>query len=132
MDYTYEELKKKVQELEGLREKFLHAAADFENAKKRNARDKEDFIKFSQERILACAYQEYLQGRPGPGAIVIATFPGELDKSPLFAYEKGATMDGHRFVDDVMRRGAAGISCFRAYWNIRRTKCLTATANGLK
>jgi len=33
-------------------------------------------------------------GRPGPGAIVIATFPGELDKSPLFAYEKGATMDG--------------------------------------
>jgi hypothetical protein len=32
--------------------------------------------------------------RPGPGAIVIATFPGELDKSPLFAYEKGATMDG--------------------------------------
>ena len=48
----YEDLKKKVQELEGLREKFLHAAADFENAKKRNARDKEDFIKFSQERIL--------------------------------------------------------------------------------
>jgi len=33
-------------------------------------------------------------GHPGPGAIVIATFPGELDKSPLFAYEKGATMDG--------------------------------------
>ena len=33
-------------------------------------------------------------GRPGPGAIVVATFPGELDKSPLFAYEKGATMDG--------------------------------------
>lgn len=33
-------------------------------------------------------------GRPGPGAIVIATLPGELDKAPLFAYEKGATMDG--------------------------------------
>lgn len=33
-------------------------------------------------------------GRPGPGATVIATFPGELDKSPLFAYEKGATMEG--------------------------------------
>lgn len=48
----YEDLKKKIQELEGLREKFLHAAADFENAKKRNARDKEEFIKFSQERIL--------------------------------------------------------------------------------
>lgn len=48
----YEDLKKKVQELESLREKFLLAAADFENAKKRNAREKEDFIKFSQERIL--------------------------------------------------------------------------------
>lgn len=48
----YEDLKKRVQELEGLREKFLHAAADFENAKKRNERDKEDFIKFSQERVL--------------------------------------------------------------------------------
>lgn len=33
-------------------------------------------------------------GRPGPGATVIATFPGELEKSPLFAYERGATMDG--------------------------------------
>lgn len=48
----YESLKKKVEELEGLRQKFLLAAADYENAKKRNARDKEDFIKFSQERIL--------------------------------------------------------------------------------
>jgi len=48
----YEDLKKKVEELEGLRQKFLLAAADYENAKKRNAKDKEDFIKFSQERIL--------------------------------------------------------------------------------
>jgi molecular chaperone GrpE len=48
----YEALKKKVEELEGLRQKFLLAAADYENAKKRNAREKEDFIKFSQERIL--------------------------------------------------------------------------------
>ena len=48
----YEALKKKVEELEGLRQKFLLAAADYENAKKRNIREKEDFIKFSQERIL--------------------------------------------------------------------------------
>jgi hypothetical protein len=33
-------------------------------------------------------------GRPGPGAIVIATFPGELGLAPIFAYEKGATMEG--------------------------------------
>jgi molecular chaperone GrpE len=48
----YEDLKKKVEELEGLRQKFLLAAADYENAKKRNSKEKEDFIKFSQERIL--------------------------------------------------------------------------------
>ncbi len=48
----YEDLKQKVQELEGLREKLLRAAADFENAKKRNAREKEEFLRFSQERIL--------------------------------------------------------------------------------
>lgn len=48
----YDDLKKKIQEIEGLREKFLRAAADFENAKKRNAREREEFIKFSQERIL--------------------------------------------------------------------------------
>jgi molecular chaperone GrpE len=48
----YEDLKKKVAELEELREKFLRSAADYENAKKRNAREKEDFIKFSQERML--------------------------------------------------------------------------------
>lgn len=48
----YEDLKKKVEELEGLRQKFLLAAADYENAKKRNMKEKEDFIKFSQERIL--------------------------------------------------------------------------------
>jgi molecular chaperone GrpE len=48
----YEDLKKRVEELEGLRQKFLLAAADYENAKKRNAREKADFIKFSQERIL--------------------------------------------------------------------------------
>lgn len=48
----YENLKKRVEELEGLREKFIRAAADFENAKKRNTRDKEEFIRFSQERIL--------------------------------------------------------------------------------
>ncbi len=48
----YEALKQKVAELEGLREKLFHSAADYENAKKRNDREKEEFIKYSQERIL--------------------------------------------------------------------------------
>jgi hypothetical protein len=32
-------------------------------------------------------------GRPGPGATVIATVPGEPAHAVVFAYEKGATMD---------------------------------------
>ncbi|MEO6873575.1 MAG: hypothetical protein ABI222_02010 [Opitutaceae bacterium] len=64
-------------------------------------------------------------GRPGPGAIVIATFPGELDKSPFFAYEKGATMDGENlaparrvmiFLDNTTFPGLneAGVKLFDA------------------
>jgi len=32
-------------------------------------------------------------GKPGLGAIIIATLPGQPEKSAIFAYEKGATMD---------------------------------------
>jgi len=32
-------------------------------------------------------------GRPGPGATVIATVPGEPSHAVVFAYEKGSTMD---------------------------------------
>ena len=33
----------------------------------------------------------------------------EVRKGTLFVAIKGATVDGHRFIDDVMRRGAAGV-----------------------
>jgi UDP-N-acetylmuramoyl-L-alanyl-D-glutamate--2,6-diaminopimelate ligase len=33
----------------------------------------------------------------------------QVREGTLFAAIKGATVDGHRFIDDVMRRGAAGI-----------------------
>ena len=33
-------------------------------------------------------------GRPGPGATVIATLPGEPQKAALFGYEQGTTMEG--------------------------------------
>ena len=33
-------------------------------------------------------------GKPGLGAITIATLRGEPDKAAIFAYEKGATMNG--------------------------------------
>ena len=33
----------------------------------------------------------------------------QVREGTLFAAIKGATVDGHRFIDDVMRRGAAGV-----------------------
>lgn len=47
-----EQLRAKLAELEGMRDRFLRSAADFENAKKRLAREKEEFVKFSQESLL--------------------------------------------------------------------------------
>src|SRR5687767_2768957 len=33
----------------------------------------------------------------------------QVREGTLFVAIKGATVDGHRFIDDVMRRGAAGV-----------------------
>lgn len=48
----YEKLLAQAQELETLREKFLRNAADFDNARKRLAKEREEFVKFSQERLI--------------------------------------------------------------------------------
>lgn len=48
----YQNLMKRLEELEGLREKLMRSAADFENAKKRLARERDDFVKFSQENFI--------------------------------------------------------------------------------
>jgi molecular chaperone GrpE len=42
----------RLKELEAMREKLVHTAADFDNAKKRLAREKEDYLKFAQENLL--------------------------------------------------------------------------------
>ncbi len=48
----YEELLRRLKELEDSRDRFLRSAADFENAKKRLARERDEFVKFSQEKLL--------------------------------------------------------------------------------
>ena len=48
----WDKLQAQLVEAEGLREKLLRSAADFENAKKRLAREREEFLKFSQEGLL--------------------------------------------------------------------------------
>ena len=45
------ESEKVSQELEALRDKLLRNAADYDNARKRLQREKEEFVKFSQERL---------------------------------------------------------------------------------
>jgi molecular chaperone GrpE len=48
----YEELQARVKELEALKDKFLRSAADFDNAKKRLMRERDEFIKFGQENLI--------------------------------------------------------------------------------
>lgn len=45
----YEQLLKKIQELETLKEQMLRSAADYENAKKRIAKEREEFYKYALE-----------------------------------------------------------------------------------
>ena len=48
----HEALLSRFKELEDLRDRFMRGAADFENAKKRLARERDEFVKFSQESLL--------------------------------------------------------------------------------
>lgn len=45
-------LNARLKELEDLKDKLLRSAADFENAKKRLAREREDFVRFAQENLI--------------------------------------------------------------------------------
>ena len=48
----YDDLLARLKELEDLRDRYVRSAADFENAKKRLARERDEFVKFSQENLL--------------------------------------------------------------------------------
>jgi molecular chaperone GrpE len=48
----YEALLARVKELEGAKEQLLRSAADFDNAKKRLTREREEFLKFGQENLI--------------------------------------------------------------------------------
>jgi UDP-N-acetylmuramoyl-L-alanyl-D-glutamate--2,6-diaminopimelate ligase len=50
-----------------------------------------------------------LSGPSSGDATDVAHDSRQVREGTLFAAIKGATVDGHRFIDDVMRRGAAGI-----------------------
>ena len=48
----YEKLIQQAKELEAAREKLLRTAADYDNARKRLAKEREEFIRFSQEKMI--------------------------------------------------------------------------------
>lgn len=48
----YQELLARLKELEGLKDRLLRTAADYENSKKRLLKEREEFVKFSQESLL--------------------------------------------------------------------------------
>ena len=47
-----EQLRAKLAELEGMKERFLRSAADFDNAKRRLAKERDEYVKFGQESLL--------------------------------------------------------------------------------
>lgn len=78
-------------------------------------------------------------GKPGLGAIIIATLPGHPDKGAIFAYEKGATMDYDflapdrrvfLFLDDVAfdSLNQSGLALFNAalHWAVRSPSSQTS------
>ena len=48
----YEKFLARLQELEGMKDQLLRGAADFENAKKRLIKERDEFVKFSQESLI--------------------------------------------------------------------------------
>lgn len=48
----HQKLVEQAKELEAIRDKLLRSAADYDNARKRLAKEREEFIRFSQERLL--------------------------------------------------------------------------------
>ena len=94
----YEALVARVKELEGMREKLLLAAADFENAKKRLARDKEEFLKFAQDNLL----RELL---PILDNLERALTHHKEDESSLKQVVRGVEMVSKQFLDTLKKQG---------------------------
>jgi UDP-N-acetylmuramyl-tripeptide synthetase len=59
--------------------------------------------------FLAAEIGAKLSGMPGSTVTDVTHDSRQVREGTLFVAIKGATVDGHRFIDDVMRRGAAGI-----------------------
>lgn len=59
--------------------------------------------------VISEALSAKLSGFPSSDVIDVTHDSRQIREGTLFAAIKGSTVDGHRFIDDVMRRGASGI-----------------------
>jgi molecular chaperone GrpE len=118
-------LLEQVKELEAMRDKFLRSAADYDNARKRLQKEREEFIRFAQERLLrdllplldnferALAHSETLDQGLAAGIQLISKQLGEL----LSAHgvkrlnSEGQAFDPHlhEAVDQVEEEGPEGV-----------------------
>jgi molecular chaperone GrpE len=94
----YEELQARLAELEGMKEKMVRSAADFENAKKRLQRDKEDFAKYAQENL----FRDLL---PALDNLERALRHSKEDEATLKNVVKGVEVVAKHFLDTLKKQG---------------------------
>ncbi len=107
----WEKLQAQLTELEGMREKLLRSAADFENAKKRLVREKEEFVKFSQESLLGdlLPILDNFDRAVGHQANLEA-LDAEALKKQLKSLMQGMQMVKKQFLDILQAQGVKTIS----------------------
>ena len=121
----HEKLLEQAKELEATREKLLRNAADYDNAKKRLVKEREEFVRYSQEKILrdllpvldnferALAHSESLDPKLVAGVRLIGKqLLDTLTQQGLKRLEsEGQPFDPHvhEAVDEVEEEGPEGI-----------------------
>ena len=121
----HEKLIEQAKELESTREKLLRNAADYDNARKRLAKEREEFVRYSQEKILrdllpvldnferALAHSESLDPKLVAGVRLIGKqLLDTLTQQGLKRLEsEGQPFDPHvhEAVDEVEEEGPEGI-----------------------
>ena len=121
----HEKLLEQAKELEALRDKLLRTAADYDNARKRLTKEREEFIRFSQERFLrdllpildnferALAHAEEVHEPVAAGVRLIAKQLGDLLQAQGLKRlsSEGSLFDPHlhEAVDRVEEEGPEGV-----------------------
>ncbi len=116
-----EALKARVTELEAMREKMVRSAADFENAKKRLIREKEEFAKYAQENLL----RDLL---PILDNLERALAHSKEDESTLKQVVRGVEMVAKQFLDTMKKEGLERFKSQGEMFDPHRHEILTTEA----